>query len=368
MRDHAAHAAGRGVHPPGRLSPTRWSGRRTPSWRERYWFSLRNVVARDVVVTLGMGQYPNMDTQEGFVVVGTPERQYNLRLARTLWPTPGVTKVGPFSVEVVEPYRARTRLRLDENESGLACDITWQGRMEPFMEDRHVLGPPAAATYDAIRYVQHGRAEGHMAPDPRSGVRPHTGDLVRGTGPLVGHPAPPPHGRRAAGVGAGVALPGVRRGPARLVRAPPLRLRVGPRDARVPTSGGLCPPLGSESPTDPVVAFDHDLGWVEGAAAPTLAGGKLALTLESGRRLDLEVVAHPPRAHLRGGGYEGVGGWFQGHWKGENTLEHDVWDLTDRNRFYSYAKASGDHLIEVRCDGDVGYGVIEYMVLPGYPR
>lgn len=53
---------------------------------------------------MGMGQYPNMDTQEAFVVVGTPERQYNLRLARTLWPTPGVTKVGPFSVVVLPGY------------------------------------------------------------------------------------------------------------------------------------------------------------------------------------------------------------------------------------------------------------------------
>ena len=340
-------------------------GSSDPSWRERYWFSLEDVVARDVVVTLGMGQYPNMDTQEGFVVVGTPERQYNLRLARTLWPTPGVTKVGPFSVEVVEPYRA-LRLRLDENESGLACDITWQGRMEPFMEDRHVWVRRSRVTYDAIRYVQHGRAEGWLrTPDREYDLTPETWYAQRdhswGTRPLPRRGGEPPGSAPEWRFlvfcpvqldSYGLHLYAYESAPGR-----PVYL-----------SGGLCPPLGSESPTDPVVAFDHDLGWVEGAAAPTLAGGKLALTLESGRRLDLEVVPHPPRAHLRGGGYEGVGGWFQGHWKGENTLEHEVWDLTDRNRFYSYAKASGDHLIEVRCDGDVGYGVIEYMLLPGYPR
>jgi hypothetical protein len=78
--------------------------------------------------------------------------------------------------------------------------------------------------------------------------------------------------------------------------------------------------------------------------------------------------APPGRAHLRGGGYEGWDGWFQGHWKGDLELEYEVWDLTDREQFYRYAKAGSDHLIEVEHDGQVGYGIMEYIVLPGYSR
>ncbi|MDP9182142.1 MAG: hypothetical protein M3P04_05135, partial [Actinomycetota bacterium] len=92
------------------------------------------------------------------------------------------------------------------------------------------------------------------------------------------------------------------------------------------------------------------------------------LTLADGRKLDLRLRAMPGRAHLRGGGYEGWNGWFQGQWRGEQTSESDVWDLSDNDQLYRYAKAGSDHLVEVTCDGRIGYGIVEYMVLPGYGR
>lgn len=136
-------------------------------------------------------------------------------------------------------------------------------------------------------------------------------------------------------------------------------------------SAGVARRKGSAGPLaddEVIVGVDHDLRWVPDAPAATLAGGRITLTLDSGRTLDFEIIAHPGRAHLRGGGYEGWNGWYQGHWKGEESLEHEVWDLTDRTQFYRYAKAGSDHLIEVRHEDRVGYGVMEYMVLPGYPR
>jgi hypothetical protein len=45
-----------------------------------------------------------------------------------------------------------------------------------------------------------------------------------------------------------------------------------------------------------------------------------------------------------------------------------VWDLTDRDNVYRYAKAGSDHLVEVRHEGRIGHGIMEYMVLPGYGR
>jgi hypothetical protein len=92
------------------------------------------------------------------------------------------------------------------------------------------------------------------------------------------------------------------------------------------------------------------------------------LLLDTGDRLDLELTARPGRAHLRGGGYEVWNGWRQGQWRGELTAEHDTWDLGDRTNFYRYAKAGSDHLVAVRCQGKTGFGVVEYMVLPGYGK
>jgi hypothetical protein len=117
-----------------------------------------------------------------------------------------------------------------------------------------------------------------------------------------------------------------------------------------------------------IVGIEHDLQWQQQAPAPTLLGGRLTLLLLGGERIDLELTAKSGRAHLRGGGYEGWNGWKQGHWRGDLTAEHDAWELSDASNFYRYAKAGSDHLVEVRHDGRIGYGVIEYMVLPGYGR
>ncbi|HZE65782.1 MAG TPA: hypothetical protein VE081_04070, partial [Sporichthyaceae bacterium] len=133
-------------------------------------------------------------------------------------------------------------------------------------------------------------------------------------------------------------------------------------------SAGLTPRVGGEGETEAIVAVEHDLQWVADAPAPTLAGGTLVLRLSDGRALEFGLRTLPGRAHLRGGGYEGWNGWFQGQWRGEQTAEHDVWDLTDPTQLYRYAKAGSDHLVEVTHDGQSGYGIVEYMVLPGYHR
>jgi hypothetical protein len=55
-----------------------------PSWRERYWVSMQDVVGGDTVVTVGMGKYPNQDVMEAFACVSRGNMQRNVRLSRTL--------------------------------------------------------------------------------------------------------------------------------------------------------------------------------------------------------------------------------------------------------------------------------------------
>lgn len=336
-----------------------------PSWRERYWVSVQDVEAGDTVLTLGLGRYPNQDVMEAFACLSRQGVQRNVRLSRTLLPDSHGMRVGPFSVDVLEPMRA-LRFRLDDNDSDLAFDVTWTATTEPLLEGRFFQISRARTTYDAIRYVQHGRASGSitvggesiaLAEDRWWGERDHSW----GTRPLP----------RAAG------QPPGERPEWRMLLFAPLQLpdfglhvylQESAPGRPVHLSAGLTPRLGSGREFEPIVAVDHDLTWEQGAAAPTLVGGTLALTLHGGERLEFGIRALPGRAHLRGGGYEGWNGWMQGHWRGDLTAEHDVWDLTDAAEFYRYAKAGSDHLVEVTHDGRTGYGVMEYMVLPGYGR
>ncbi|MGQ0632561.1 MAG: hypothetical protein ACT4P1_16195 [Sporichthyaceae bacterium] len=337
-----------------------------PTWRERYWISVQDVAGGDTVLTLGLGKYPNTDVMEAFVALSHAGTQRNLRLSRTLLPRSTEMAVGPLRVEVVEPMR-HLRLICDERAgSGIAFDIDWRARTEPLLEGRFFQISRARVTYDAIRYVQHGRASGTLsAPgleavlteDTWWGERDHSW----GTRPLPRAPGMPP-GERPQW---------------RMLLFAPLQLpdfglhlylQEAPGGQAVHLSAGLTPAVGGQPFDAAIIAVEHDLTWIAGAVAPTLSGGTLVLRMSDGRALQFGLRTLPGRAHLRGGGYEGWNGWFQGQWRGEDTAESDVWDLTDDAQLYRYAKAGSDHLVEVSHDGQVGYGIVEYMVLPGYHR
>jgi hypothetical protein len=237
------------------------------------------------------------------------------------------------------------------------------------LEGRHFQVSRSRATYDAIRYVQVGRVSGTLTtPDGRRELQPQRWwserDHSWGTRPLPRVQGAPPGER-----------PEWRMLMFCPIQLPDFGLHFYLYEAEpgrpVHLSAGLSGPLGrteSGFPDEAIVAVEHDLHWVPGAPAATLSHGSIVLTLADGSTLEFDITARSGRAHLRGGGYEGWNNWFQGHWKGEDSLQHEVWDLTDADQFYRYAKASSDHLIEVRHRGQTGYGVMEYMVLPGYPK
>ncbi|MFN2538769.1 MAG: hypothetical protein ABR549_11590 [Mycobacteriales bacterium] len=341
-------------------------GSSDPSWRERYWVSFQDTQGGDTVLTLGLGQYPNQDVMEAFAVLSQGGRQHNLRLSRTLLPNAHDMAVGPLRVDVQEPLRS-LRFTLDDNDSGVRFDLEWRAQMEAVLEEPFFQVSRARATYDAIRYVQHGRASGSLhvpglgdvavTPDRWWAERDHSW----GTRPLPRTPGMPP-GERP---------------PWRFLLFAPLQLQdfavhlylqESAPGRPVYLTATLTGPIGADIPQPDVLSVEHDLVFEPGAATITLREGELRLLLDDGSKLDLQLRALPGRAHLRGGGYEGWNGWFQGQWRGELTSECDVWDLTDAGQLYRYAKAGSDHLVEVTAAGQTGYGIVEYMVLPGYGR
>jgi hypothetical protein len=341
-------------------------GSSDPTWRERYWISMQDIRNKDTVLTLGFGQYPNQDVQEAFVVLAEGGRQHNLRLSRSLSDRPGVLEVGPLSLEIVRPYH-ELRLLLGENPTGIEFDLTWHGTMHPILEEPHLEIHRNRITHDVIRYVQVGRVSGELSTP--SGTRTlETADWWSerdhswGTRPLP---------RTAGGP------PGARPNWRFLFFFPVqfedfglhLYLYEDADGREIHLSAGFSGPLDApdEQPFADVVSVEHDLSWAD-APAPTLSAGTVRLNLEDGTSMDLRITALPGRACLRGGGYEGWNNWYQGHWKGDDSLEHDTWDLQDPENLYRYAKAGSDHLVELDYDGRKGYGVMEYIVLPEYHR
>jgi len=339
-------------------------GSSDPSWRERYWFSVQDTANRDVVLTCGLGQYPNQNTQEAFVSLAIGAVQHNLRLARALLPESHLTRVGPFRVEVVEPLRA-LRLVLEPNPAGVEFDLLWTGTMEPLLEDRHFQLSRARVVHDLIRYVQVGRAAGWLRAGDRQftldettwwGERDHSWG-VRPIPAVAGEPPPmSPEWRLLVFCPLQFETFGLHLYLYEAQPGRPLHL-----------SAGIMRPPGHSEPADLIDSVTHDLRWRDGAPVLTLDDGDLSVRLVDGRVFDIHLRAEAGRAYLRGGGYGGVDGWYQGHWKGDQSIEHETWALDDPDVLPTYAKASSDHLVQARCGDEIGYGVIEYVVLRGYP-
>ncbi len=72
------------------------------------------------------------------------------------------TTVGPFRLEIIEPLR-QARLILDDNETGLACDMTFSARTSALQEARQILWHGTQRTMDATRFAQFGCWQGTVS-------------------------------------------------------------------------------------------------------------------------------------------------------------------------------------------------------------
>jgi len=91
---------------------------------------------------------------------------------------------------------------------------------------------------------------------------------------------------------------------------------------------------------------EQEFRWDASGPVQTLKGGDIALRFKNGEQREVSFVTHPPRWHLKGGGYGGYRGWYHGDHKGEYYCQHDVWDLSDP-AVLAEASTLSDHLIEV---------------------
>ena len=330
-----------------------------PAWRERYWISLHDVVQRNFILSAGFGKYPNQDVMEAFVIVQHGSTQRNLRLSRQLTPGSDQMAVGCFSVEVVEPLKT-LRFRLGANPSGILADFTWHASMPAMLEHKHFEVSRTRVSHDLIRYVQLGRISGQAStpegqfvftPESTWAERDHSWG-VRPMAPVAGEPPV-----------ASVAWNFLAFCPLQFSTFA-LHFYLFESQQGRPTHLSACMVHADGKPAQQINWLDHDLEWVADAPVKTLKGGRVTLHFDDGRPLLVELSALPPRVYLRGGGY----GVDQGRWKGETHLEHEAWDLSVAADLKGYAASSADHMLEARCAGESGFGIIEYMVRRGHQR
>ena len=99
---------------------------------DRYWF---NGYQDDGGFYIGIGAaiYPNLRIMDcGFSLVIDGE-QHAFHASRRAPIEPTDLTVGPFQIDILEPMK-RLRVTVDDNETGIACDLEWIPRTANIQE------------------------------------------------------------------------------------------------------------------------------------------------------------------------------------------------------------------------------------------
>lgn len=109
---------------------------------------------------IGMAVYPHRGILDcAFSVVQSGLRQHCFYGSRRAPDERTDMRVGPFRIEILEPMK-RTRVILDDNASGISCDLTFSARTAAIQEARQTLWNGTRRAMDATRFDQFGRWSG----------------------------------------------------------------------------------------------------------------------------------------------------------------------------------------------------------------
>jgi hypothetical protein len=111
------------TNPPPTRCRIRWRSCPTPEpgFHDGYFFGAFSTEDR-ASLFIGLRVNPNTDLVGGYAGFMCDGIQRTVRFGRT-WREPSDTWIGPYRVQVVEPYR-ELRLTLEENPSGMRFDLT----------------------------------------------------------------------------------------------------------------------------------------------------------------------------------------------------------------------------------------------------
>lgn len=332
-------------------------------WTERIWFSAHDTTGKYHLVA-GFGHYPNrniMDAYACFAVDG--KEQLCVRASRELRPAIDDVRVGPFSYEVVEPLR-RVRFALGDNEYGLSFEIEMAGTLAPHEEEAQTSRSRGRVLENIKRYVQAGRPSGWIqAGGERIAVenaawraeRDHSWGIRRGGGvPETGvQPGEIPQGYLYNFALAQFDTWGVT-----------FHTREDWDSTRLAFSGAVMFPHASGRAERRLVAIEHDYSFKKGIRH--INGGNVVCHAADGGAIELSVRPLGI-CYIRAGGYFGFRGFTHGLWLGPSYLDGFKLDLTDPQTLREVSFLE-DFMCEFRSGGEVGYGIVELVVIGKYPK
>ena len=121
----------------------------------------------DLFFAAAFGVYPHLNIADASFCVMKDGKQVNLHASRWLGMERMDLRVGPISIEVLQPLQ-RLKLVVQAPEQGVAAEIIFEGRAFPIEEPRFIRRNGPRAFMDYTRLTQNGRYSGWVEVD---GVR-----------------------------------------------------------------------------------------------------------------------------------------------------------------------------------------------------
>lgn len=332
-------------------------------WTERIWFSAHDTSGKFHLVS-GFGYYPNRNIMDAFTCFAIEGKtQYAVRASRELRPAIDEVKVGPFSYQVVEALK-KVRCALDENEHGLSYEIEFEGNMTPHEEEPQSALSRGRVLENIVRYVQVGKPTGWIKAEGKTyqinkdewrAERDHSWGIRRGGGvPETGvQPGEIPTGYLFSfGImqfdkwGA------------------TYHIREDWEGRPLHFSGGVFYPYGSHKEELKLASVAHDFQFRHDIRQ--MKSGQLVFNAVDGSKI--EVSMRPLSVcYLRAGGYFGYQGFTHGLWMDHYFIDSLKLDLTDNDAVKGVSFLD-DVMCEMRCGNEVGYGIIELVIVGKFPK
>jgi hypothetical protein len=128
---------------------------------DRYWMNGFDA-GGGFLFECGMGVYPNRKILDAHWSVSMDGVQHCFHGSRRAPLDRTESNLGPLRIEVQEPMRS-LRIRLEENETGIECDLTFSARSFPHLEPRNTMHDELRCIMDTSRFTQLGRWEGYFS-------------------------------------------------------------------------------------------------------------------------------------------------------------------------------------------------------------
>jgi len=335
-----------------------------PQWNDGHYVCVSDQ-AGQVCLTSTLRFYHNNDVLDGFVCLRHAGRQHNIRLSRRLRPHMDELAVGPLRLELIEPMRV-LRLVLEDNEFGMALDVTCRSARVPYEDPAEVTRIDGRLISERMTYEITGKCEGWVrVGDARYELDPATDSFFRNHswGYQAGRGGPRLYA--APTVGARRRVPGVRQWVLFDMPDHGGFYFVDPSGRRASGKGAIM--LADRSVA--VTAVEDDLQFYDGGRR--LRSGTFQLTDAEGavRRYQVRDLGW---VYCQGGGYFGGfnDGLGQGVYRGDFHVEGEVWDVShptqivdESGRAFEFDHAWAENFTRLTSDGQTGLAHFECVVI-----